>query len=122
MGKINEKDVGSSIISVVLLLLLLWAVISNIRLYSTQKHLRRTESELGQLRTELSNAQSRESELAETVGNIRSITERTDTLLDQSGTTIQNIRKEVQILEDYFYSINQYLCTDNNDTTDCGEE
>ena len=101
-----------------LLVLLLWGTVSNIRLVSTQKHLRRTESELGQLRTELESAQNRESELKGAVGNIRIITERTDSLLDQSTDTIQGIRKEVQILEDYFNSINQYLCSNDNNNDD----
>lgn len=109
------SNLNNVIFSVVLLVLLLWAVITNIRLYSTQKRLRRSESELGLIRTELSNAQNRESELTETVRNIREITERTDTLLDQSGDTIQSIRKEVQVLESYFNSINQYFSTSNND-------
>lgn len=109
------SNLSNVIFSGILLVLLLWAVITNIRLYSTQKRLRRSESELGLIRTELSNAQNRESELTETVRNIREITERTDTLLDQSGDTIQSIRKEVQVLENYFNSINQYFSTSNND-------
>lgn len=115
------NNLSTIIFSGVLLILLLWAIISNIRLYSTTKHLQRTESELGLIRTELSNAENRERELTETVGNIRDITEKTDTLLDQSGTTIQNIREEIQVLEDYFRSVNQYLCTDDNNNNNISD-
>ena len=110
------SNIRNIIFSVVLLVLLLWAVITNVRLYSTQKSLRRTESELGLIRTELSNAQNRECELTETVGNIREITERTDALLDQSGDTIQSIRKEVQVLENYFRNVDMYIHSNSDDT------
>lgn len=115
------SNIKSIILSLVLLVLLLWAGTSSIKLVITTKHLQRVERELGLIRTELSNAQNRESELTTTVGNIRDITERTDTLLDQSGTTIQNIREEIQVLEDYFRSVNQYLCTDDNNNNNISD-
>jgi len=108
----------------VLLVLLLWAVITNIRLYSTQKCLRRTESELGLIRTELSNAQDRERELTETVGNIRGITERTDEILGKSTDTVQSIREKIQVLEEYVYSVDKYLSASNNNNNNstCSKE
>lgn len=115
------SNINNVIFSGILLILLLWGIISNVKLAITTKHLQRTESELGLIRNELSNAENRERELTETVGNIRDITERTDTLLDQSGTTIQNIREEIQVLEDYFRSVNQYLCTDDNNNNNISD-
>lgn len=121
MNKIYEyvkkafSNIKSIILSLVLLVLLLWAIISSARLSASQKHIRRLEQRLDDIRTELSNAQNRERELEETVGNIRGISERTDTLLDQSGTTIQGIREKIQVLENYFNSVNQCLSTDNHD-------
>lgn len=98
----------------VFLVLLLWAVITNVRLYSTQKCLRLTEQRLDDIRTELSNAQDRERELTETVGNIRGITERTDEILGKSTDTVQSIREKIQVLENYFNSVDKYLCSDDN--------
>lgn len=119
------SNINNVIFCGVLLILLLWATISSTRLVIATKHLRRTESELGQLRAELSNAQDRESELKGQLENIRGITERTDTLLDQSGTTIQSIREKISVLEEFFNSINQYMCTNDNsydNSTDSEEQ
>jgi hypothetical protein len=99
----------------VLLVLLLWAVITNIRLYSTQKCLRRTESELGLIRTELSNAQDREREIAEA-------TERTSDLLAQAGTSVKDIREKIGILEEYFYRVDLYFSSNGHDTVNNSEE
>lgn len=118
MEKLYEKIV-ITIISVLLILLLF----SNIRLCSTQRNLRRTESELGLIRAELSNAQNRESELTATVGNIRDITERADKILNESGNTIQSIREKISLLEEYFSRINLYLSTNcNNDNNNSDSE
>lgn len=127
MDKIYEwikktfSNIKSIIFSVVLLILLLWAIITNIRLVTTQKHLRRAEQRLDDIRKELSNAQDRERELTETVGSIKDITERTDKILDQSGTTIQGIREKIQILENYFNSVGMYLSANDNDCSDSEE-
>lgn len=111
------SNLNNVIFSGMLLILLLWGTITNIRLYTTKKHLRRTEQRLDDIRTELESAQNRESELTATVGNIRDITERADKILNESGNTIQSIREKIQVLENYFNSVSVYLCTssDNND-------
>lgn len=111
------SNINNVIFCVVLLVLLLWSVITNVRLYSTQRNLRRTEQRFNDLRTELESAQDRERELTETVDNIRGITGRTDQILSQSTGTIQGIREKIQILENYFDSINQYFGANdyNND-------
>jgi len=108
------NNIKSIIFGGVLLVLLLWAGISNVRLVTTQRNLRRTEQRLNDIRAELSNAQNREQELTATVGNIREITTRTDQILSQSGDTIQGIREKIQILENYVYSVNKYLSASNN--------
>jgi len=108
------NNIKSIIFGGVLLVLLLWAGISNVRLVATQRNLRRTEQRLNDIRAELSNAQNREQELTATVGNIREITTRTDQILSQSGDTIQGIREKIQILENYVYSVDKYLSTSNN--------
>ena len=110
MEKLYEK-ISVIIISVLFILLLF----SNIRLYSTQRHLRRTESELGLIRTELSNAQDREREIAE-------VTERTGNLLAQAGTSVKDIREKISILEEYFHRVDLYFSSDSHDTTDCSKE
>lgn len=106
------------------LILLLWGTISSIKLVIATKHLRRVESEFGQLRTELESVENRERELTETVGNIRNITERTDEILGKSTDTIQGIREKISVLEEFFNNINQYMCSDNNNNNNstCSEE
>lgn len=115
------SNIKSIILSLVLLVLLLWAGTSSIKLVITTKHLQRVERELGLIRTELSNAQNRESELTTTVRNIREITERTDTLLDQSGNTIQSVREKIQVLEEYVYSVDKYLSASNNNNNNISD-
>lgn len=115
-----EKVFNNIIIAILCVLLLF----STIGFYTSQKRVRRLEQRLNDLRTELSDAQDRERELTETVDNIRGITTRTDQILSQSTGTIQNIREKISILENYFNSIDKYLCSDDsyNDSNPDSEE
>ena len=87
------NNIKSIILSLVLLVLLLWAIISNVRLYSTTKRLRQSEQRLESVRVELESTQNREREIAE-------VTERTSDLLAQAGTSVTEIRKKINILEE----------------------
>lgn len=109
------SNIRNIIFSGILLILLLWAVITNIRLYATQKRLRRLEQRLESVRVELESAQDREREIAE-------VTERTGDLLAQAGTSVKDIREKISILEEYFHRVDLYFSSDNNDTTDCSKE
>lgn len=112
------NNIKSIIFSVVLLILLLWGIITSAQLIIARRTIQRVERQLESTRTELESAQNRERELTETVGNIRSITERTDEILGESTDAIKDIREKIQILENYVYSIDKYLNTidSNNDS------
>lgn len=88
----------------------------------------RTESELGQVRTELESAHNRERELESSFGEIRTITKeavgyvsREHDLLLESGTTIREIRAQVQDLERYCDSLELYIYSIRNSTLREGE-
>jgi len=117
--KLYEK-IGKFIISV---LLCVSIILSAYSIITTAKY-RRTKSELEHIRTELAAVSDRKSELESELGRIDDITReateyvsRTETLLLQSGTTITEIRKQVEDLENYCYSLEQFIYSirDNND-------
>lgn len=88
----------------------------------------RAESELRQVRTELESAHNRERELESSFGEIRTITKeavgyvsREHDLLLESGTTIQEIRTQVQDLERYCDSLELYIYSIRNSTLREGE-
>lgn len=81
----------------------------------------RAKSELRQVRTELESAHNRERELESSFGEIRTITReavgyvsREHDLLLESGTTIQEIRAQIQDLERYCDSLELYIYSIRN--------
>lgn len=88
----------------------------------------KSESELGQVRAELESAHNRERELESSFGEIRTITKeavgyvsREHDLLLESGTTIREIRVQVQDLERYCDSLELYIYSIRNSTLCKGE-
>ena len=88
----------------------------------------RTESELIEVRTKLESAHNRERELESSFGEIRTITKeavgyvsREHDLLLESGTTIREIRAQVQDLERYCDSLELYIYSIRNSTLREGE-
>lgn len=88
----------------------------------------RAESELGQVRAELDSAHNRERELESSFGEIRTITKeavgyvsREHDLLLESGTTIREIRAQVQDLERYCDSLELYIYSIRNSALREGE-
>ena len=114
----------------ILAFLLLWSAIgTGCAIYWSSKY-RTAQSELGQLRTELESANSKERELEEQVGAVRTITDeciefvdREHEILITTGNTIQEIRAVVTDLERYcdrlecyIYSIRNNTCNNTNNT------
>ena len=86
---------------------------------------RRAESELGQLRNDLEQSNNRERELEEQIGEIRNLTGeaveyvyREQELLLQGGTTIREIRAQVEDLERYCDSLELYIFSIRNNIID----
>lgn len=125
--KINE-EVKNAIIGglfILLFCLFIGACITT-RFYKARYN--KSESELGQVRTELESAHNRERELESSFGEIRTITKeavgyvsREHDLLLESGTTIQEIRAQVQDLERYCNSLELYIYNIRNSTLCKGE-
>lgn len=112
----------------ILALLLLWSAIgTGCSIYWSSKY-RTAQSELGQLRTELESANSKERELEEQVDAVRTITDeciefvdREHEILITTGNTIQEIRagfedmeRYINRLELYIYSIRDNTCNNTN--------
>lgn len=124
---INEETKNAIIggLFIMFLCLFIGACVTT-RFYKTKYN--RTESELRQVRTELESAHNREHELESSFGEIRTITKeavgyvsREHDLLLESGTTIQEIRAQVQDLETYCDSLELYIYSIRNSTLREGE-
>lgn len=115
--KLYEK-IGKFIISVLFCVSIILSAYSII----TTTRYRRTKSELEHIRTELAAVSDRKSEFESELRRIDDITReateyvsRTENLLLQSGTTIAEIRKQIEDLENYCYNLEQFIYSIRND-------
>ena len=107
----------SNIIFVVLLFSLLASItIGGISSCTYKARYRKSEQELGQLRTVLESANNRERELEEQFDKIKNLTgesieyvQREHDLLIKGGTTIREIRAQVKDLEEYCDNLEYWL-------------
>ena len=111
-----KKDLINGLVAILLCFLLLSTVFSTVAGSYYQTQYRRVESELGQIRTDLEQSRNRERELEDCIGDIRTITteamgyvQRESDLLLQGGTTIREIRAQVEDLERYCDNLNNYI-------------
>jgi hypothetical protein len=111
-----KKGLSNGLVVILLCFLLLSTIFSAVAGSYYQAQYRRVESELGQIRTDLEQSRNRERELEDCIGDIRTITteamgyvQRESDLLLQGGTTIREIRAQVEDLEKYCDSLNHYI-------------
>lgn len=95
---------------IVLVFLLLFSIIAGFTSTSYYKtRLERTRSELGQLRDDLESATNREHELENELREAFGYVQRESSLLKEGGTTIKEIRKQVEDLENYCNHLECYI-------------
>lgn len=124
---LNEKTKNAIIGGLLIMLLCLFiGACITAEFYKTKYN--KSEYELGQVRAELESAHNRERELESSFGEIRTITKeavgyvsREHDLLLESGTTIREIRAQVQDLERYCNSLELYIYSIRNSTLREGE-
>lgn len=111
-----KKGLSNGLVAILLCFLLLSTIFSTVAGSYYQTQYRRVESELGQIRTDLEQSRNRERELEDCIGDIRTITteamgyvQRESDLLLQGGTTIKEIRAQVEDLERYCDNLNHYI-------------
>lgn len=111
------KKSFSNIIFIVLLFLLLASItIGGVSSCTYKTRYRKSEQELGQLRTVLESANNRERELEGQLDRVKNLTgesieyvQREHDLLIKGGTTIREIRAQVEDLEEYSDNLEYWL-------------
>lgn len=125
---INEKKNICFIAIIIVLFTLFVAGAVTARFYKIRYN--STVSELGHIRTELAAATDRQLQLEATIGTVRILADecteyvvRTEAVLDQSVTTVRELRAQIQDLEKYCNSLYSYImCIRANvDNTDRSE-
>lgn len=103
-----KKSFSNLLVVIVFSILLLWGTVGYCSSIHYKAKYRSAESELGQLRTELQSVVDTKSELERELGTISTITDEavgfvreSEDLLIQSGTTITEIRAQIQDLVTY---------------------
>ena len=111
-----QKDMRNIYVIIICFFLCIWGVIVSTTSYYYKTRYRRVESELGNLRTELESANNRESEITGQLDRIKNLTgeaveyvSREHDLLISTGTTIREIRAQVEDLERYCDSLELFI-------------
>ena len=111
-----KKDMRNITVIVICFFLCIWGIVASTTSYYYKTRYRKSESELGQLRTELESANNRESEITGQLDRIKNLTgeaveyvSREHDLLISTGTTIREIREQVYDLERYSDSLECFI-------------
>lgn len=112
----KKSSFPNLLVVLVLSIVLLWGTVGHISTFYYKAKSRNAQSELGQLRTELESANSRQQELEEQVDTVRTITgeciefvDREHEILITTGNTIQEIRAGVEDMERYINRLECYI-------------
>lgn len=117
----KKKSFNNILIILVATLLLLWGGFGHIKSFYYSSKYRNAESELKQSREQLESASESKYKLEECSRRTCEITERAEHLISESGeilevtgNTIAEIRKQVNDLQEYCYSLECYISDISN--------